>query len=161
MSNTSNNIERGNYEGYLWFSDADAPVVLDGEELAVDFDQVLTIEGKDYDLPSKKVFIVEAQLFDNNSKISYSVKYVDGKHLVKRYEVDKKYLEKQNEIDALSDNPEKPDYKQYYGNRLKRWLKFLQYWKLQKDSFCCGMETWIPKQLVFVGFNNQKEVHNG
>lgn len=150
MSNTSNNIERGNYEGYLWFSDADAPVVLDGEELAVDFDQVLTIEGKDYDLPSKKVFIVEAQLFDKDNNISYSVKYVDGQHLVKRFEVN-----------PLDYNREETDLKQYYGNGMKKWLQFLQYWGLQQDSFCCDMETWVPKGLVFVGFINKKEDSNG
>lgn len=146
MSNTSNNIERGIYEGYLWFSDADAPVVLDGEELAVDFDQVLTIKGRDYDLPSKRVFIAEAQLFDKDNSISYSVKYVDGQHLVKRYEVDR---------------CKETDLKQYYGNGMKKWLQFLQYWELQHDSFCCGMETWVPKGLVFVGFINKKEDSNG
>ena len=66
------------YQGYIWLSDASKPIVLDNGKLK-DTDKKYFSEGQN-------PFIVEGQLFDG--KNSFSIKNVDGKMIVVKYEVD-------------------------------------------------------------------------
>ena len=69
-----NNIESGNYQGYVWKSDNNEPNRVSG-----DFNEDLSIHNP---------FIVEGFLYDEERRVSYSIKYVDGEYLIYRYEVD-------------------------------------------------------------------------
>jgi CRISPR type III-associated protein (TIGR04423 family) len=126
-----------NYEGYLWLSDAKEPQT-------DSFDKRLGITD------TSNPFIVEGQLYSEEAKKSYSIKYIDGKHLITEYD-----------LENIPDGwiSEESDEKSFIPNRIKASrLLFRQYWKLQKDDLCEGMETLIPAAYVFVGFiNNEKE----
>jgi len=123
-------IEKSKYSGYLWKSDQKAPEVIFEEE-------------REFILDDKQnPFIVEGFLY--NGKTSYSIRYVDGKHLVSKF--------------ILSELPKEftpqtyiPCFKGVEG------LNFRQYWKPEPDPLCEGMEVLKPAQLVFVGFKNKEE----
>lgn len=123
-------IEKSKYSGYLWKSDQKKPEIIPDEEREFIFDD------------KQNPFIVEGFLFDG--KTSYSIRYVDGKHIVKKFilsELSKDFTP-QTYI---------PSFKGVSG------LKFRQYWKSEPDALCEGMEVLKPEQFVFVGFNNKEE----
>jgi CRISPR type III-associated protein (TIGR04423 family) len=123
-----------NYEGYLWMSDAKEPQT-------DSFDKGLDITD------ASNPFIVEGQLYSREEQKSYSIKYVDGKHLVTEYD-----------LKNIPEGWEKSDEKSFIPNRIKvSKLLFRQYWKPQKDDLCEGMETLVPAAYVFVGFNNNEK----
>ena len=64
-------IEKSTYQGYLWYSDKDQPKVLNNVDSEITLDE------------TKNPFVIEGQLFDG--KRSISIKYVDGKYIVKKY----------------------------------------------------------------------------
>lgn len=121
-----------NCVGYIWWSDkAEAeiiqnkPVVLKNEEIP---------------------FIIEGQLFDDKSKISYSIKYVDGQYILKDYIVAEKDYESPNVV------------KEYRSYRMgEKILKFLEYWESQEDELCLGMKVLQPTKVVFVGFKEEEK----
>lgn len=123
-------IEKSKYSGYLWKSDQKAPEVIFEEEREFTLDD------------NQNPFIVEGFLYD--SKTSYSIRYVDGKHIVKKFilsELSKDFTS-QTYI---------PSFKGVSG------VKFRQYWKSEPDALCEGMEVLKPAQLVFVGFKSKEE----
>ena len=124
-------IEKSIYQGYLWYSDQKAPQVLNNE--------VFELESAD----SSNPFIVEGQLFDGQKSIS--IKYVDGKYLVKEYI-----------LDDLS-NCEKVE-QVFHSYRMDgEQLKFNLYWREVEDDLCEGMKVLQPAELVFVGFNDKED----
>lgn len=134
----TNNIEEGIYEGYVWKSDKDTPERIDGKY------------SEELD-PTKNPFIIEAQLFNKDKGVSYSVKYVDGQYVCQRYVVD-----------PLDYNRENVEIKNYQSNRIKGekvGMQFLRYWREAEDvdNLCCGMKTLQPAELVFVGFIYKQE----
>lgn len=123
-------IEKAKYSGYLWESDQKEPQVIIEEECEFSFDD------------NQNPFVVEGFLYDG--KTSYSIRYVDGRHIVNKFiieELPKEYSE------------------QTYISKFKKvsGLKFRQYWKPEPDDLCKGMEVLKPAQLVFVGFNKKEE----
>ena len=129
-------IKKSNYVGYVWMSDAQQPKVLENEE----FEDALEEES----IP----FIIEAQLYDPETKQSTSVKYVDGKYLVNTYENVSLGMETGRDDIVL---------KEYVGNRgmNDKTLLFLQFWREVADERCCGMKVLQPQELVFVGFKQK------
>ena len=123
-------IKISNCEGYLWWSDQQKPEVYDGKALTVDLDD------------AKNPFVVEGQLFDKDANISYSVKYVDGRYLIKTYKVEKQ--------DPTNPNN---DTKTYLANRMgDRRLTFLRYWEEKEDENCMDMPVLTLTKNVFIGF---------
>ena len=119
-------IEKSTYKGYLWYSDQKSPDVFENKEIELELSD------------DTNPFIIEGQLYDG--KTSISIKYVDGKYVVKSYV-----------IDVL-----KGDVKEqmFYSHRMGgRKLKFRQYWRPIPDELCEGMEVLQPAEWVFVGFN--------
>ena len=120
------------YEGYLWLSNSKAPKVYEN--------QPIDIELKEGMMP----FVVEGQLYCQTEQTSYSIKYVDGEHVVSEF--DKVCIE-----DAKGDI----ELKTYLSNRMDdRLLCFLRYWEpsAKGDENCEGMKPLVITKNVFVGF---------
>lgn len=122
------------YSGYIWMSDEDAPCRIDNEayENALETGTV--------------PFIIEAQLYDEEQKVSISVKYVDGQYIANEY----------SDVDAACANDKDVKLRTFIGNsRLGEYkLQFLQYWQEEEDveNLRCGMKELRPGKLVFIGF---------
>ena len=129
-------IQINKCEGYLWWSDQQKPKVYQDESIDICLYE------------AKNPFVVEGQLYDEENKESYSVKYVDGLYLINKYKVD--------DSDFINiDNEEKS----YLSNRMDdRWLKFLSYWEEKKDANCMGMSVLTLTKNVFIGFDERKEM---
>lgn len=123
-------------EGYLWLSDQQKPKVYQNELIDICLDE------------AKNPFVVEGQLYDEENKESYSIKYVDGQYLVNIYKVDESdFTNPDNQI------------KSYLSNRMDdRWLKFLSYWEEKKDKNCMSMPVLTLTKNVFIGFDKRKEM---
>lgn len=123
------NIKHGNYEGYLWYSDAIEPELFNNNKYP--------------DLEIRNPFIIEGFLFDKNQGLSYSIKFTDGQYIV-------------NEYHPREDDENNPDVeiKEFYTHRIKghKKIKFLQYWRAEKDEFCMDKDVLQPQEMVFVGF---------
>jgi CRISPR type III-associated protein (TIGR04423 family) len=123
-------------EGYLWWSDQQKPRVYQDELIDICLDE------------AKNPFVVEGQLYDEENKESYSIKYVDGKYHINKYKV--------NESDLINQDNE---VKSYLSNRMDdRWLKFLRYWEEKEDENCMGMPVLTLTKNVFIGFDERKEM---
>lgn len=131
------NIKKSIYEGYLWYSNAQSPQVIDKEEFE------LTIND------NHNPFIVEGQLCDVHNRHSISIKFVDGQYIINEYDFTE---------DDFS-NPEiEIEVKTFLSNRMGgKKLQFLQYWKAEKDPLCEHMEVLQSAELVFVGFKTEED----
>lgn len=121
-------IEKSKYVGYLWYSNAQKPELYFGEEYAFTFDD------------NKNPFVIEGWLTDG--KTSIQIKYVDGKHLLKKYNIEE--LKK-----SIPNIVSKSYYPAFKGVSK---LEFLQFWRPELDEFCEGMQVLRPAEFVFVGF---------
>lgn len=120
-----------NCVGYIWWSDKAEPEIIQNKPVVL----------KSEEIP----FIIEGQLFDDKSKISYSIKYVDGQYILKDYIVAEKDYESPNVV------------KEYRSYRMgEKILKFLEYWESQEDELCLGMKVLQPTKVVFVGFKEEE-----
>lgn len=120
-------IEKSKYEGYIWYSDQQNPRVLCAEDFELDVSN------------ESNPFIIEGHLYDG--KKSISIKYADGKYIVKQYLLE----ELSGEIEELS----------FVSHRMNgRILEFKQYWREENDVLCSGMPVLQAKELVFVGFKD-------
>ena len=124
------------YEGYIWMSDKSEPTVYINKKV----DQSL--------FDSANPFVIEAQLYDGDNGLSYSMKFVDGELNIYRFEV------KDTDFNSKENKGMK-----FIPNRMDKVskLKFLQYWTPQSDEFCEKMEVLQPSVFVFVGFELKKE----
>lgn len=143
--------------GYLWWSNQESPEFFEGE------DKTITLDEK------SNPFIIEGQLFGtivneqegSRRNVSCSIKYVDGKYLVYKNDIDSALLDlgegKQKSI-TLKDEEGKDvpcivERKDYLSNRMDgKWLKFLRYWEANPDENCKGMSVYAITKNVFVGF---------
>ena len=119
------------YDGYLWYSDQKTPEVFEQKE----WNESMLDENAN-------PFIIEGQLYDSENLVSYSIKYVDGKYIIKEYQL--KSTDFNNvDIDIL-------DFKAHRMGE-GRVLQFLQYYREEVDPLCEGMKVLQPKEKVFVG----------
>lgn len=120
------------YQGYLWLSGNNEPKVLNNEEI--------DDEAKKCMDDNANPFIIEGQLYDG--KFSYSIKYVDGEHRVKKYSLEE---DEKNGITRVH---------HFKGNsRLKGHnLVFHEVWEPVSDNLCCDMEVFEAKKVIFGGF---------
>lgn len=123
-------------EGYLWWSDQQEPKVCQDEAIDLCLDE------------TKNPFVVEGQLYDKETKESYSIKYVDGQYLINIYKVTDEYLV--NSVNEI---------KCYLSNRMgDRWLRFLRYWEEKEDENCMGMPVLTFTKNVFIGFKEKEDI---
>lgn len=122
-------------EGYLWWSDQQEPKVCQDEPIDICLDE------------TKNPFVVEGQLYDKETKESYSIKYVDGQYLINIYKVTDEDL-----VNSVNET------KCYLSNRMgDRWLRFLRYWEEKEDENCMGMPVLTFTKNVFIGFKEKED----
>lgn len=132
-------IEKRKYSGYVWMSDSNKPIVLHNEEYSLEI------------ADDANPFVIEAQLYSSKDNVSVSVKYVDGKYIVKEYE----NVSPESKSDTIT-------FKEYVANpRIGNdALLFLQYWEEKEDDnvnpLRCDMKELRPGKLVFVGFKKKE-----
>lgn len=132
-----NQIEKGIYEGYIWYSDRKEPEVLESVTFEYIFDE------------QKNPFIIEACLYDEYAKVSYFIKYVDGKYVAYRFNnIEIGVRSKGSDIEIEEHT--------FCANRMgNRMLVFQQWWREQPDCLCEGMKVLKPAELIFVGFKKE------
>jgi len=137
------------YIGYLWLSNSQTPIEYHNpSEISTSMENIAD---------DSNPFIVEGQLYSKDANKSYSIKYVDGRHIVVEYDL--------NRIPGDWESDEKDDLKKFIPNRLKASkIVFRQYWELRVDEFCgkddsCeGMQVYQPAAFVFVGFEYEQKI---
>ena len=134
-------IEKGKYEGWIWYSDQNKPEIITTEK---EMNELTLTNGEN-------PFVIEGQLWNNETMTSISIKYVDGEYIVKQHEV---------AAEDFDTNKSLVTKKQFISHKMNgRIIKMLQYWRPEedKDNFCLGFPTLQPEKIVFVGFNKKKE----
>ncbi len=127
------NIPAGNYEGYMWISNEKKPIKIN---------QIDATQYEENNQPTNP-FILEAFLYDNNTKTSVSVKHISGKYIIDLYN-----------LNELNNDAETVD-NFYIPNRLnENKLKFTEVWIPEKDSLCENFEVLKKQTVVFTGFEN-------
>ena len=143
------------YTGYLWVSDSDQPTVLSDSKLE-SLNLLSSLFGTiTYDEinDSSNPFIIEGKLFCKEANKSYSIKYVDGKHIVIEYDL--------NLVPDKWAKLEEEDLKKFIPNRIAASkIVFVQYWgpHEEKDEFCQNMQVLQPVAFVYVGFEYESKV---
>ena len=124
-------VEEAYYQGYLWWNNKKSPSVFSGKELV----KVNLTNGQEY--------VVEGLLWDEKKHQSYTIRHVDGKHLVIGVKLTK-------EMEEMSDLGE------YLSNKFAGYPKLLfrQLWQEEQDPLCEGMKVLVPGRTIFVGFKN-------
>ena len=123
------------YEGYLWWSNAQEPMVFQNEALP------------DWPGETDNPFIIEGNIVSKENMLSYSIRFVDGEYQVNRYDLkdlkDKEFISKV-----------------YLPIRFSPGIKklcFKEFWKPVPDEFCENMQVLKPAETVFIGFNCKEE----
>lgn len=121
------------YNGYIWMSNAAAPVVLREEYLPAGFGGELN------------PFVVTAELYCAETGDSFHIQHVGGETLCSHFMV------------SASDFDEQ-DSKTYDFYDASMRMKFLEYWEEAPSESCLGMPSLVFTKRVFVGFESIKAV---
>lgn len=123
------------YQGYYWMSDRDKPTTLINKNFSNQLDA------------SINPFIIEAQLYDESTRTSISVKYVDGKYVANSYQLPEK-IEQEEYTKQI-----------YTAHRLEgvSHLCFYRHWVEEPDELCEDMQVLKPKELIFAGFAGKED----
>jgi CRISPR type III-associated protein (TIGR04423 family) len=132
------NIPQLKYEGYIWASDCSEPVVYSNE--IIDFCSFIQ---------NANPFIQEGYMFAENEKKSISIKHFDGiGYVIVEYDTTVLNNDNSTELNYIAD----PAIVRA-GKNIKK-LKFIRFWKLEKDELCESMEVLKPANAVFLGFEH-------
>jgi CRISPR type III-associated protein (TIGR04423 family) len=126
-----NDIPKGIYEGYIWYSDRNMPIVIQGEEFCFN------------EKESVNPFVIEALLFDRANQISITIKHT-GRYIIQI--VDLKNLPERSVLSEC---------KEYFPHRLGKNVSkmcFKQLWVPEPDRNCEGMNVLNMKAFIFTGF---------
>ncbi|MFN4000332.1 TIGR04423 family type III CRISPR-associated protein [Algoriphagus sp.] len=120
------------YTGYLWYSDQNSPIIFNSEILS---------ESSFTPLP----FIVEGYLYSSaDGGVCLNIKNMDGRyyiHQVQLKELDSSRLER-NVFEAI----------EVLKNKGIEKFKAVQFWGLEPDEYCQGMDVLQPEWIAFEGF---------
>ena len=124
------------YDGYLWWSDQETPVVLRNE--------TLISKQKVWPEVTDNPFIIEGNLWNKDDQTSYLIRFIDGEYLVYEFKL-------------KGNNPGSITKLEYLPNRMPPDIKkllFNEVWIKQPDPLCEGFEVLKPAFIAFVGFKN-------
>lgn len=126
-------IPSGDYEGYYWYSDAQAPEIIIGKNID---------PAKFTALP----FVIEANFYCQAKQISIRVRNVEGQYLVTQFN-----------LGALPEDF-KTTRKTYLGHDLKgRNFILVEAWREVVDTEqMAGLKTLQPAWSAFAGFTPEK-----
>ena len=127
------------YEGYLWMSNEQHPEVFHPESQV---DSTL--------FTKKNPFVVEGYLFNKQTGLSLSIKYIDGQYHIYSNIVKKSDLNSKD-VDSVCYLTQRKD----IPGRI--WAVFLRYWNEKADSSCLGMNVLEVEKEVFIGFKKEEE----
>lgn len=143
----TNKIESAKYQGYLWKSDQTKPQVFLGDETAPEL--VL----KDGENP----FVIEGNLYEEETGNSISIKYVDGKYIVGRYNLTAK--EKDTSIE-ISDETYLTNIRIVSASKCPAECEYSIYKRIWKEESDEDWKELKPFGFAFAGFSkttNMKE----
>lgn len=117
------------YQGYIWFSDANIPIVLQDEPY-------------NFSVISLNPFIIEALLYNEQKEVSIHIQHTDN-YQITEYHLN--HFDKAEVVDT-----------EYLPHRLNgvEKVKFKQVWLPEPEVNCQGMEVLNLKAIVFCGFKN-------
>ena len=124
-------IEKKKYQGYLWYSNEQKPQIIVGQsEWGIQIDE------------STNPFIIEGQLWDEESRTSVSIKYIDGQYYKKEIVLDGEY-----------------DLVEYIPRKMPQVSKllFARCWKNMKDELCEGFNAKKLDCVLFKGLKMKEE----
>lgn len=136
----THHIEESAYQGYMWKSDEPSPKTYDGD--------IAEFSLSDGENP----FIIEGQLYDKAQEISTSIKCIDGKYIINKYDG------KRHQFIDSGENAifEEGELEQYIPSTSldigDKVMYFTRLWKAVKDNTNYGFEALCPSALVFKGF---------
>lgn len=131
----------GNYLGYYWMSDTTDPVIVNGN-----LPEIISSLN-----PAENPFVIEANLFNQDDRMSYTIKFIDGNYVLTSCQIREKLVDVES---GIYDNI---TLKEYYANRMPGLiLLFFQYWREQPDPLCAEMPVLHPAEMAFVGFKPTK-----
>ena len=130
------------YEGYIWGSDDNSPLILRDEA----FDISTWLNNNPY--------IVEALLYSKEDNFSLHIRHT-GNYQIATYDLNG--LSKEN-LQDVSFLPHRLD-KNNKGEKINR-VCFQQLWLPEDDPYCEGMPVLKMKALIFTGFDNAKNQTN-
>ena len=123
-----------NYEGYIWYSDKNTPEIIENKN---NINEYLNSEHNN-------PFIIEGQIYDSKNQESYSLKYVNGNLLVKKF----------NTKETTEGESTYTREREFVSHRMQnRTLHFIEVWREEKDDLCEKMSVYKPHELIFTGFN--------
>ena len=132
-------IKKAAYQGYIWYSDEQAPKVYDNAEVGFELDD------------NANPFVIEGQLYDRAEDRSVSIKFIDGKYHINTYSGKTGQFN-----DASGEILTKGDIEHYApSNRLglsDKVLYFTRMWRETEDMINDNWKTLCPSGLVFKGF---------
>lgn len=135
------NIQLRNAQGYLWYSDQTEP------RISIDKDIELHLDEK------INPFVIEGQLYSDEEKKSISIKFIDGKYIVKTYDFNARRFIAPDSAVMTEGRVE-----QYIANsrlNLSQPLNFIRVWKTVEDKINDNWRTLRPTGLVFKGFGTK------
>lgn len=135
------NIQLRNAQGYLWYSDQTEPETYNNKPVELILDE------------KRNPFIIEGQLYSEEEKKSISIKFIDGKYIVKTYDFNARRFIAPDSAVMTEGGVE-----QYIANsrlNLSQPLNFIRVWRTVKDNINDNWETLRPTGLVFKGFGTK------
>ncbi len=131
--NSLEDIPRLNYEGYYWLSDSSSAVLVDNAPINF---STFEKDGK-----PKNPFIVEANLYNDDSKKSISVRHIDNGYILTVID-----WSEGKEVEVVE--------KEFIGHSSlkQRRLKFHEAWDRRIDKYCEELHVLTPAGIGFVGF---------
>lgn len=124
-------IQLNKCQGYLWYSDQSKPTVYIDEDVELNLDENIN------------PFVIEGQLYSQDTQVSVSIKYVDGRYIITRYVPNERKGLEEGKIEQYVPNVR-------LGLRDKV-LYFSRLWEECEEKEYYGFKTLRPSSLVFKG----------
>lgn len=129
--NQLSEIPDKDYQGYIWLSNASAPIYINGK---FDFSEIKI-----------NPFIVEAMLFAKDQSVSIQIKDTGGNYWIDQVEWD---------IEELINSNEFEDY-EYIVKNSNQIIVIKEKWEEIPNPMCENMSVEHPSWRAFVGFKTK------